>query len=44
MAGELTWVDFGISDFIQILGMLIPDVILGYPNLKAYQERVWSLP
>lgn len=44
MAGEVTWIDFAIADFIQILGLFSPNMMLEYPQLKAYQERVWSLP
>jgi glutathione S-transferase len=44
MAGEITWVDFGIADFLQALGLFTPDLLTEFPKLKAYQERVWSLP
>jgi glutathione S-transferase len=44
MAGEITWIDFAIADFIQILGLFSPNLISEFPQLKAYQERIWSLP
>lgn len=37
IAGNLTWVDFGIADFLQALGLLFPDLIAEFPTLKAYQ-------
>ena len=44
MAGGLTWVDFGIADFLQTLHIFNPDYFREYPDLLAYQRRVWALP
>ena len=44
MAGELTWIDFGIAEFLQQMSLMIPDVYFNYPTLVAYQERLWKLP
>lgn len=42
-AGEVTWVDFALSDFIQTLFMMIPDYKNEYPNLAAHQNKIWEL-
>ena len=44
MAGGLTWIDFGIADFLQTLQLYQPDYFQPYPELVSYQKRVWSLP
>lgn len=44
IAGGITYIDFAIADFLQALGLLVPDFMAKFPQLKAYQERVWSLP
>lgn len=44
ICGELTWVDFAFGDFFQTLHLLKPEIFNEFPNLKAYQERVWGIP
>jgi len=44
MAGGITWVDFGIADFLQALSLLFPDLSNEFPLLQSYQKRVWGLP
>ena len=44
MAGGLTWVDFAVADFVQVLGLLDTELIKDFPRLVSYQKRVWSLP
>eukprot|EP00178_Gracilaria_changii_P002165 TRINITY_DN13236_c0_g1_i1.p2 TRINITY_DN13236_c0_g1~~TRINITY_DN13236_c0_g1_i1.p2 ORF type:complete len:125 (+),score=19.07 TRINITY_DN13236_c0_g1_i1:303-677(+) len=44
IAGELTWIDFAIADFIQTLNLLHADILKDAPKLTEYQQRVWGLP
>lgn len=41
---ELVWLDFALAEFFQVLNVFEPLVLEDYPNLKAYQTRVWELP
>jgi glutathione S-transferase len=44
IAGEITWIDFAIADFLQVLSLLCQDYLIPFPKLTEYQKRVWSLP
>jgi len=44
IAGELTWLDFAIADFMQTLDLLSPEILKPCPNLIEYYRRVWALP
>jgi glutathione S-transferase len=44
IAGELTWIDFAIADFMQTLDLLSPEILKPCPNLVEYYRRVWALP
>lgn len=43
-AGQITWVDFVVSEVVQCLWLLQSDVIEKYTNLFEHQKRVWNLP
>lgn len=40
----LVWLDFALADFFQTLNLLEPILFDDYPNLLAYQKRVWGVP
>jgi glutathione S-transferase len=44
MAGDITWIDFAIADFLQAMEIFSPSLMGEFPKLKAYRERIWSLP
>ena len=44
MAGGITWVDFPIADFLQILSLLNEDLLKPFPRLAQHQKRIWGLP
>ncbi|MFM7852748.1 MAG: glutathione S-transferase family protein, partial [Flammeovirgaceae bacterium] len=44
IAGGLTWVDFAVADFVQILTLLDSALINDFPSLVSYQQRVFALP
>ena len=44
IAGEITWVDFVVADFIQTLGLLCEEYLKPFPKLAEHQKRVWGLP
>ena len=44
IGGDITWVDFGVADFLQILSLLSGDYLKDFPKLSEYQKRIWSLP
>jgi glutathione S-transferase len=37
IAGGITWIDFAIADFLQVLELFSPSLIAEFPKLKAYQ-------
>jgi glutathione S-transferase len=37
IAGGITWIDFAIADFLQVLELFSPSLIGEFPKLKAYQ-------
>jgi glutathione S-transferase len=43
MCGGLTWVDFALTDAIQLLNQLNPAILSQFPLLTDYQKRVWNL-
>lgn len=43
-AGQITWIDFAISEFIQVLFILDAATIEAYPNVLNHQRRVYALP
>ena len=43
-AGGLTWIDFAVAEFFQVLQMLDADYFKDLPRLVAHQKRVWALP
>ena len=44
IAGEITWVDFVLAEFMQCLWILQKDFLEGFANIWAHQKRVWELP
>ena len=44
IAGGLTWIDFGLADFLQTLTLLHESFLKGFPKLLDYYKRVWALP
>ena len=44
ISGQITWVDFPIADFLQVLSLLNEEYLKPFPNLVAYQKRIWNLP
>jgi glutathione S-transferase len=44
IAGELTWFDFALADFLQTLSLLHPSYQNPYPKLIEYYQRIWGLP
>ena len=44
IAGEITWVDFSVAEFLQVIGMLYEEYLKPFPKLVEYQKRVWGLP
>ena len=44
LAGELTWVDFSVADFLQTLNLLSEEILKPFPKLHEHQKRVWALP
>lgn len=43
-AGQITWIDFPIAEFMQCLWLLDNALIESYPNVWNHQKRVWDLP
>ena len=43
IAGGITYADFAIAEFLQALELLDASFVAKYPELKAYQARVWAL-
>mgnify|MGYP001220213858 CR=1 FL=1 len=43
-AGQITWADFAIAEFVQCLWLLDSKLVEEYPNVWAQQKRVWELP
>jgi hypothetical protein len=43
-AGQITWVDFPIAEFVQCLWLLEGKLIEEYGNVWAHQKRIWELP
>lgn len=44
LAGGLTYIDFILADFFQVLNKMNPQLFAQYPNLIKLQEHVWALP
>jgi len=44
IAGGITWIDFAVADFMQVLNSLSEEYLKPFPKLAEYQKRVWSLP
>ena len=44
IAGEITYVDFEVCEFLQHLGLFLPDLTAEFPTLVQYQKRLWALP
>ena len=42
-AGKLTYCDFILGDFFQVLSLFDENFATDYPTLKALQERLWGL-
>ena len=42
-AGEITWIDFVLAEFMQNLWMLQHDFVEGYENLWEHQKRIWEM-
>lgn len=43
-AGEITWVDFAIAEFMQTLWLLEPALFENFQNILNHQKRIWELP
>lgn len=44
IAGQITWVDFPLADYLQILSILNEEYLKPFPKLSEYQKRIWNLP
>ena len=44
VAGEITWVDFALAEFMQCLWLLKPSFLESFPNVWNHQKRIWDLP
>ena len=44
VAGEITWVDFAVADFMQTLRLMEPALIQEYANINSHIDRIWELP
>lgn len=44
IAGEITWIDFVVTEFLQQLFLQTPGFKEEYPALLKYQQRLFSLP
>ena len=44
VAGEITWVDFVLAEFMQCLWHLQKDFLESYANVWNHQKRIWDLP
>ena len=42
-AGEITWVDFAVAEFVQCLWLLDNGLIESFANVWNQQKRVWDL-
>ena len=43
-AGEITWVDFVLAEFMQCIWHLHKEFLEGYANVWNHQKRIWDLP
>jgi len=43
-AGQITWADFAVAEFVQCLWLLDNHLIESFPNVWNQQKRVWELP
>ena len=43
-AGKITWVDFPLADFLQVLSLLNEEYLKPFPKLSEFQKRIWNLP
>lgn len=42
MCGEITYVDFILAEFFEILDQLDKSLLSGFPNLQALTQRIWN--